>query len=556
MMRQYPYTVEVTKPLRLGTVVEVQGVPIAGANEFVVSLLVQRPGARQADIALQMKPQLNGSTEIGCVSIIADEQDEQINYFPVFPFSHDHSFCLEITVKESYFQISVDGKHLMDYSHRTPPHHISHVVLDGDAIFQSVEFFSAEEFQQKSDFKAKDLTYHERTLSSGYTSQSSEHNFDVESMEDNSFEDSNSIPLIEHQHGQRYKEKRDVNKYGVGNSEEPLRDHVDFEAQVSPHKTVFTFKPEERDITTRLDLPHFLEIPDEFGVGRVIYIDGVAWKDCKWFEVCLQTGSEKLPHTTAVFSFRPDFPSRSTTCNTFVLKNWGLERIQEDNFPFEAGKPFLMKILAKEEGYEVFVDGILYLEFTHRLAMERVTHVMVNGNADFYTVECPDELELPYCSAIPGGLHEGKTIFFTGTPLGDGCNFEVGLQCSTKPGSHIPFYFKVNFAPDAKATTASFINHVWDAGEKLEGPLPFQPDKKFVMKVVVEPECFRVKVDDENFLEFKHKLPYERITHVTVDGDLALYSVTYRDRWIGRRQSKAYHIVKSCCPVCVGCVIM
>uniref|UniRef100_A0A8C1ZED6 Galectin domain-containing protein n=1 Tax=Cyprinus carpio TaxID=7962 RepID=A0A8C1ZED6_CYPCA len=94
------------------------------------------------------------------------------------------------------------------------------------------------------------------------------------------------------------------------------------------------------------------------------------------FRINFKTGPTDK-HDTA-FHFNPRMGS-NVAMNSFSTGKWETGESVSDN-PFKKGEAFEMFFVIKSEGYQVYVNGKELYTFKHRIPLEKVTMLNINGD--------------------------------------------------------------------------------------------------------------------------------------------------------------------------------
>jgi hypothetical protein len=74
-------------------------------------------------------------------------------------------------------------------------------------------------------------------------------------------------------------------------------------------------------------------------------------------------------------------------CNTYANGWYGGAEVTPGAFPFVPHQRFDIVFLVEQSGFNVIVNGRHYLNFGHRMGIESVDHVNVNGQLLLHAVE-------------------------------------------------------------------------------------------------------------------------------------------------------------------------
>ncbi|KAG8552722.1 hypothetical protein GDO81_003015 [Engystomops pustulosus] len=118
--------------------------------------------------------------------------------------------------------------------------------------------------------------------------------------------------------------------------------------------------------------------------GMSVYIQGMVPHHSKTFSVNLSCG--QFNGSDIAFHFNPRFDGKRVVFNTFQGGSWGGEEKKKDGFPFNKGGYFEMVIFANPGGYQVNVNGSPFYHFNHRIPLERVDNVHVDGEVNIQSL--------------------------------------------------------------------------------------------------------------------------------------------------------------------------
>lgn len=135
---------------------------------------------------------------------------------------------------------------------------------------------------------------------------------------------------------------------------------------------------------------------------------------------------------------------------------------------------------------------------------------------------------MPYTGPIPGGLHPGEIIIIQGTVPPDADSFHVDLSsgCSTKPPSDIALRFSPHFGSPPCVVCSSLLQGSWGQEETLH-QLPYRRGAPFETVILVQNGAFKVAVNGSHLLEYKHKIPLNRVDTFSVTGDVKVHAIGF-----------------------------
>ncbi|XP_020774973.2 galectin-8-like [Boleophthalmus pectinirostris] len=135
---------------------------------------------------------------------------------------------------------------------------------------------------------------------------------------------------------------------------------------------------------------------------------------------------------------------------------------------------------------------------------------------------------IPYTGAIPGGLHPGEVIIVQGTVPQHADSFQIDLSsgCSTKPCSDVALCFRAQFSGQLCVICNSLQKESWGKEETIY-QLPFKQGAPFEALILVHKNAFKVAVNGTHLLEYKHRMPLNRVDTFSVSGDVRVCAVGY-----------------------------
>nr|3WV6_A Chain A, Galectin-9 [Homo sapiens]3WV6_B Chain B, Galectin-9 [Homo sapiens] len=250
------------------------------------------------------------------------------------------------------------------------------------------------------------------------------------------------------------------------------------------------------------------------------------------FAVNFQTG---FSGNDIAFHFNPRFEDGGyVVCNTRQNGSWGPEE-RKTHMPFQKGMPFDLCFLVQSSDFKVMVNGILFVQYFHRVPFHRVDTISVNGSVQLsyisfqhMTPAIPPMMyphpayPMPFITTILGGLYPSKSILLSGTVLPSAQSFHINL-CS---GNHIAFHLNPRFDENAVVRNTQ-IDNSWGSEERsLPRKMPFVRGQSFSVWILCEAHCLKVAVDGQHLFEYYHRLRnLPTINRLEVGGDIQLTHV-------------------------------
>ncbi|PZC73952.1 galectin-5-like [Helicoverpa armigera] len=128
---------------------------------------------------------------------------------------------------------------------------------------------------------------------------------------------------------------------------------------------------------------------------------------------------------------------------------------------------------------------------------------------------------------FPDGVYNGIKITVKGNIPSNAVRFAINLLCgsSTIEPEDIAFHLCPRFKEGRVVRNSR--SHKEFKDEESAGGNPLSPGSSVEIEIECTDSAFKVKLNGSSFCEFKHRLPFDRITHLDVDGDLKLSHISF-----------------------------
>ncbi|XP_051155234.1 protein pygopus-like isoform X2 [Leptopilina boulardi] len=158
----------------------------------------------------------------------------------------------------------------------------------------------------------------------------------------------------------------------------------------------------------------------------------------------------------------------------------------------------------------------------------------------FQAVNNPD---IPYVGEVEDGVFPGKMVKIQGKAPSDAVRFAVNYQLgpNLNPRDDIAIHVSPRFN-DGFMTRNHIQSMNWGQ-EENDGPLLIQPGQEFEIILLCKYDCFKIAVNGRHFTDFIHRIPFNKITHLTVDGDVEISSIFYETLPDPQRSQRPTHPV-------------
>nr|XP_022907973.1 galectin-9-like [Onthophagus taurus] len=132
----------------------------------------------------------------------------------------------------------------------------------------------------------------------------------------------------------------------------------------------------------------------------------------------------------------------------------------------------------------------------------------------------------PYLGHIVGNFIEGKTITIEGVvqPPAQSItiNFQTGKYAPDRDDIALQLWAKLL---EGSITRNSSIEGIWGKAETA-GHYPLTVGKRFTISVTNKRPVYIIKINNNEF-QFKQRLPGSRVNHISIQGNVKLYTICY-----------------------------
>lgn len=272
--------------------------------------------------------------------------------------------------------------------------------------------------------------------------------------------------------------------------------------------------------------------------GFMVYVTGVP--NGNRFSVNFKCGPAE--NADIAFHFNPRFDDGNVVVrNTRQHNAWGGEERMSNGFPFQRGQPFELIFLCQSQQYKVAVNGRHYIEYKHRIPLQRVNFVHVTGNVVVQMIKFDREgtqqplptsvnnPTIPHAMIVPYNNIKGRTVTLCGIPENrPPRRMMFDFQTDGNPAD-IFFHFNPRFAERVLVRNARKGNSWGKEERELSMPFPFQYGVPFQIIVSVDQHCFRVDLNGMTICNFNHRQrPLNRIRKVTVGGSVQVTQMYFK----------------------------
>ncbi|XP_073497762.1 galectin-4-like [Phyllobates terribilis] len=291
--------------------------------------------------------------------------------------------------------------------------------------------------------------------------------------------------------------------------------------------------------------------------GMSVYIQGMIPHHANRFHVNFSCGGD------IAFHFNPRFDGKDKVVfNTCQAGSWGSEEKRKDGFPFHKGKHFELVFFVNPGCYQVNVNGSPFYEYRHRIPLESVDCVQVEGDVTIQSVSIVGgggggggpmvtpsfpsagmmpqpgypsmtlpamggptyNPPVPYRANIPGGVTPKRTFVIRGfMPMGSQ-RFHINFKTSS---GDIALHFNVRLN-EFTVVRNSKLGGSWGREEREMADNPFVPGQYFDISVRTGNGRYKVYVNGQPFCEYVHRFAaLQMIDTLEIEGDVVLSLVQF-----------------------------
>ncbi|XP_043454928.1 galectin-4 [Prionailurus bengalensis] len=293
-------------------------------------------------------------------------------------------------------------------------------------------------------------------------------------------------------------------------------------------------------------LPYNKPIPGGLCIGMSVYIQGVASEHMKRFSVNFVAGQHS--GSDIAFHFNPRFDGwDKVVFNSMQGGKWGSEE-KKRSMPFRKGTAFELVFMVQAEHYKVVVNGNPFYEFGHRLPLQMVTHLQVDGDLELqsinfiggnpppsqgpgHTQQLPSNLPtmegppifnppVPFRRILQEGLTARRTIIVKGFIPPTGKSFAINFIVGST--GDIALHINSRLTEDTVVRN-SYLNGSWGSEEKKISYNPFGPGKFFDLSIRCGIDRFKVYANGQHLFDYSHRFStFQNVDVLEIQGDINL----------------------------------
>ncbi|KAF2904026.1 hypothetical protein ILUMI_02123 [Ignelater luminosus] len=135
---------------------------------------------------------------------------------------------------------------------------------------------------------------------------------------------------------------------------------------------------------------------------------------------------------------------------------------------------------------------------------------------------------VPYVGPLGSALSPGKFVRILGSVSSVGKQFCSNLQCGSSHFDDIALHILVRLNEGRIIVKCQQFG-TWQDGYIYDNTDIFR-GQQFEILVICELTVFKIGVNGQHLCEFPHKVPYERVSHIRVEGDVSVAQISVESR--------------------------
>ncbi|KAK6181409.1 hypothetical protein SNE40_009261 [Patella caerulea] len=540
-----PQIIAIPGGLKVGTQIVIRGKTPYSSEGFSLNFQNDHDGS---NIALHFNPRTDGNTVVRN-SYAGDWHDEETDS-PHFPFLEGKKFTLRFLVTPDEYDISVNGKDFVKFSHRLPFNEVEYLKLNDNAEYYDL----AIQNNKTAPFNA---VFPDRRLREGVAvrirgvilpdAQSFAVNFNCDSDGENTGFHFNprqfsNIVLRNSKFGDWGEEETDSPDF-------PFHPGQYFDLLIIATQgrfnvyvngkffTLFNYRCPVEDMKyiycggdlSIADVDIYEPLRDDFskeiksGLEKsdMIVVKGFFYPEGESFSINLLNGYS-IADSDIAFHLNPRRNEGEVIMNSRFGGDWGGEERVPNPPAFLELLPFEVKIIVKSSKFKVYVNGKKFESYKARGNVDDIKSINATGDAYIFEAKLLQRLDQPVIQKIPGNLQPGRWLFFLGTAKKDAQNFVINLQCNDSMdydgSTDIALHFNPRFS-DRYTVRNHLIDGNWGDEENDQAEFPFEEKDTFEIAMQVLNDEYKVYVDGKHYIDYKHRMDMNRVCHIMLAGD-------------------------------------
>lgn len=125
----------------------------------------------------------------------------------------------------------------------------------------------------------------------------------------------------------------------------------------------------------------------------------------------------------------------------------------------------------------------------------------------------------PYVGTLR--IFPGTLVKVAGRPRPNATRFAINFQTgpSINPRDNLALHLSPCFTPP-RVVRNSLQHGAWGLEEAWGNGTVVNPHEPFEIMILAEPEQFKIAINGMHYCDFRHRIPFQEITNLTIDGDV------------------------------------
>lgn len=131
----------------------------------------------------------------------------------------------------------------------------------------------------------------------------------------------------------------------------------------------------------------------------------------------------------------------------------------------------------------------------------------------------------PYVGSLR--IFPGTLVKINGQARPNATRFAINFQTgpSLNPRDDLALHLSPFFSPP-RIVRNSLKSGAWGLEEAWGNGQMLSPHQPFEIFILAEHDQFKIAINGAHYCEFKHRIPYQEISHLTIDGDVDIGQIT------------------------------
>ncbi|XP_062597630.1 galectin-4-like [Saccostrea cucullata] len=262
------------------------------------------------------------------------------------------------------------------------------------------------------------------------------------------------------------------------------------------------------------------EVESGLEKGDIFVLNGMMKNDGKTFAINFLNGFSA--DGDIALHFNPRRNTGDVVLNSRFGGAWQIEEKVPLPLVFWSNRPFQIKIETKKRKFTISLNGVRLAQYRMRDSVEKIRAIQISGDVFILETLLMKRLEDPIWERLPGGIRPGSWVILQGTPKKYWTGFGINFRYDDREDGDIAFLFNPR-KNDGQVVRNHKQYNQWGPEERSTPNFPFDAGNTFEIVFFVREDKFLTYVNGKSFIEFNHRLPLERINFLSMKGDCNFY---------------------------------